>query len=327
MNNKMKIAVLSPNYSFLTGNRTMHQWAEVFINKYADKIVTYEEAKEYKGDAIVCFNGRPDLPKNCPPKEFKGLKLLHLMDHVFQVENTNKALKENEIDYLMCYNRHDLYDPFFQHAYPEYVGKVIPVPFGYNETRFKVQKTFLERKNKCVALGAVNPVSDPLCIADIRVYATFNANEQFTHKWRRALYENRMQLVNEIDSLLPAYPKTKDFNYDIVETYNNYRMFTSGESIMNYPSVKTFEGMACGSVLVCSDHQCYKDLGLVDGLNCIMHKQNSIKSFQEVVQYYRDSKEELELIARAGQKHVEKNFNPNIIAKNLFNNIKKVWKK
>lgn len=323
----MKVAVLRPNFSFLTGDRTMHKWAEVFMNEYADGIVDYEGAKTYKGDAIVCFNGRPDLPQNCPPKEFKGLKLVHMMDHVFQVENTNKALKENEIDYLMCYNKHDEYDPFFKHAYPDYLGKVIPVPFGYNDIRFKNKKTFSERKNKCIALGAVNPVSDPLCIADIKVYAEFNAHEKFTHKWRRELFLKQDYLENEMDSLLPAYPKTKDFEYDIVETYNNYKMFTSGESIMNYPSVKTFEGMASGSVLVCSDHQCYKDLGLIDGMNCIMHSQNNINTFQEVVQYYQSSPKDLNRISLSGQKHVERHFNPDIIALNLFHDIKSIWKK
>ena len=126
----MRIAVLNPNMGFLSGDKTMHQWAEMFINTYADKVVTYEEAKTYDGDAIVCFNGRPDLPENCPPKEFKGLKIVHLMDHVFQSVNTFRALRDNEIDYVMCYNRHDLHDQFFRYVYKGYIGKVIPVPFG-----------------------------------------------------------------------------------------------------------------------------------------------------------------------------------------------------
>lgn len=314
----MRIAVLNPNYNFLSGPRSMHRYAEVFINKYCSDILTYEQAQVYKGDVIVQLSGRPDLFQNCPPKEFKGLKVVHLMDHVFQVNRTNEKLKENEIDYVMCYNRHDLYDDFFKYAYKEYIGKVIPVPFGFNDLRFSSKYPYLERKNKVLALGAVNPVSDPLCIADIAVYAAFYKDEPFTHKWRRMLSLNEKRFESIMDSLLPSYPKTKDFSYDIVGKYNEYKMFTSGESIMNYPSVKTFEGMACGSVLVCSDHQCYKDLGLVDKQNCLMHSQYDLNSFEEVVLWGQNNPEELARISEEGINLAKERYTPEKIADYLF---------
>jgi len=321
----LKIGVLSPNMAFFSGEKSMHRWAEEFIDEYADMTLSYEKAKTYDGDIMVCFNGRPDLAQNCPPKEFKGMSALHLQDHVFQTEKTLQVLKENEIDYVLAYNRHDKHDPFFKAIYKDYIGKVIDVPFGYNDLRFRDNKDFSDRKNKVIALGSVNPVADPLCIADIEVYAEFNKAEDFTHKWRRMLVDHRHILSAEMDSLLPVFPQTKDFGYDIVETYNNYRMFTSGESIMNYPSVKTFEGMACGSVLVCSDHACYKELGLYDGLNCIMHKQYDIEDFRKNIQFYQQYPAALERIAKEGKSLVEKNYNPKMIAKTLYNNLERKW--
>ncbi len=322
---EIKIALLNPNMGFLSGDKSMHRWAEEFIDHYVDEIVSYEEAKTYDGDMILCFNGRPDLPLNCPPKEFKGFKAVHLMDHVFQTDKTKQALLENEVDWVMGYNKHDKHDAFFQKFFPEYKDKVIHIPFGYNDRRFKDKNDFEDRKNKVVALGSVNPVSDPLCIADIERYAEFNKHEEFTHKWRRMLVNERNMLLPEMDSVLPIFPKTKDFSYDIVEKYNSYMMFTSGESIMNYPSVKTFEGIACGSVLVCSDHECYKELGFEDGFNCIMHKQYDIKDFQEKVRYYQALPTVLERISRQGKAFVSYNYRPKIIADKLYSKLEKIW--
>lgn len=321
----LKIGVLKPNWGFISGDKSMHLWASEFIKRYCEKELTFEECKTYEGDMVIQVNGRPDLPYNCPPKEFKGIKVVHLQDHVFQVEKTKQILKENNVQYVMAYNRHDKYDPFFQANFPEYKNKVIGVPFGFNDKRFGDNKEFSSRKNKVIALGSVNPVSDPLCIADIEVYAKFNKHEEFTHKWRKMLVENSADLWKEMDSLLPVFPQTKNFDYDIVETYNNYKMFTSGESIMNYPSVKTFEGMACGSVLVCSDHQCYKDLGLINGLNCIMHKQCDIEDFKEQVSYYQHDQEALEKISQEGKRLVNYNYTPEHIAEKLFHNLETIW--
>jgi len=324
-NMHMRVGVINPNLGFLTGDRSMHRWAEQFMRLDNVDVITYEEAKEYDGDVLVSLNGRPDLHKNHPPKEFKGLKIVHLMDHVFQTDSTLQVLKDNDVSHVMCYNRHDLHDKFFQHFYKDYCGKVIAVPFGYNDLRFSDQQSFQERKNKCIALGSVNPVRDAGCMADIARFMEFYKDEEFTHKWRRILSEGEHELRFEMDSVLPAYPKTKDFDYDIVKAYNSYRMFTSGESIMNYPSVKTFEGMACGSALVCSNHECYTSLGFIDGQNCIMHEQNNLLDFKVQINYYQNSYKELEKIARAGKKFVEHHYNPRTIALDLFSNIEHIW--
>lgn len=320
----MRIKVLNSNYGFLTGDRSMHRWAEEFMNTYTEGAISYEDAKSYDGDMIVCLNGRPDLFENCPPKEFKGVKVVHLMDHVFRVKETLSVLKENNVTHLMCYNRHDLYDPFFKHFYSDYIGKVIPVPFGYNDLRFKNNTPFEQRKNKVVSLGSVNPVSDPLCLSDIQEYADFNKGEKFTHKWRRMLVENIGDLKDIMDSRLPVFPETKDFGYDIAQEYNGYKMFTTCASIMNYPSVKTFEGMACGSVFVCEDLPCYRDIGFIHGQNCVMHEKGNIEDFKWEVTQMENNPQWLELISKNGQKFVEKNFNPKKIAENLYHDLCKL---
>jgi glycosyltransferase involved in cell wall biosynthesis len=312
-----RIAVLEPNLGFLTGDRTLHRYAEVFMELFSDGVVSYDEAKTYQGDAIVCFNGRPDLDRNHPPKEFKGLKVVHLMDHVFQVERALKNLREHDVHYVLGYNRHDKYDPFFQAHFGEYVEKLIPVPFGFNDLRFRSTNRFSDRINKVVGLGAVNPVSDPLCLTDIELYTTFHKNERWTHRWRKKLSDSIHFLENEMDSYFPQFPETKKFDYDILETYNAYKMFTTCEGIMNYPSVKVFEGMACGSVFIGNDNDCYKAIGLVSGQNCLLHRYEDVEDFKRTVQWAQENPKALEEISLNGQRFVRENFTPFKIASYL----------
>lgn len=317
----MRIGILNPSWGFLTGDITMHQWAEVFMNKYKPDILTLEQAKQYDGDVIVCFNGRPDIPNNCPPKEFKGLKIAHVMDHSFRAKDALKMLLDNEVDYLLGYNKHDDHDPFFREVYAPFNGKIIGVPFGFHAERFQNIIPFKERKNKVIALGSVNPVKDPFCLEDIQDFANFFREEEFTHKWRRTLVTQKNFLVDQMDSLLPEYPETKNFSYNIAEVYNQYQMFTSCESIMNYPSVKTFEGMACGSVLVCPDTACFRELGLVHGENCLMHKPHDLLAFKKLVAYWQDSPEALERISQKGVEFVRANYSPSRVAEDLYYSI------
>ena len=96
----------------------------------------------------------------------------------------------------------------------------------------------------------------------------------------------KLKELNEIDSMLPEFPQIKDFRYDLVEKFNDYRMFTSCESIFNFPPAKYFEGPASGSVLVCAEHDCNKEFGFKDGDNCIMYEPYNIDNFKEKISFY-----------------------------------------
>ena len=113
-------------------------------------------------DALVSFNGRPDLRCYAPPKGFKGLKVWHVMDYIFNAPLANTSLTKGGVDYVMGYTDHGQFCPFFGKYYIRYTGRVITVPFGYGK-RFKCTVPADERVNKVIALEAVNPVNDPLC--------------------------------------------------------------------------------------------------------------------------------------------------------------------
>ena len=124
-----------------------------------------------------------------------------------------------------------------------------------------------------------------------------------------------------MDSRLPDYPETKNFKYDIVKTFNDYKMFVNCESLQYFPSGKTFEGPASGSVLVCSDHQCYFDLGFIDGVNCIKHKEFDVDDFKKKVTYYLNNLDKLKDIQQEGTRMVRDNFSHKKIAQYVHEKI------
>jgi len=293
------------------------------INPFLFKIILSEKKLISSVEAVVCLNGNPYREENWPVKRFKKLKIHHLMDYTFYPALSHEVLKANGVDYVFGYNEHDKYCSLFINKYPSYVGKVIPVPFGFSE-RFKSITTFEKRKNKCLALGSINSFDDPVHnIDDLKETNEFflKKGERFMHKFRRMLKENEKDLEKIMDSRLPDYPETKNFKYDIVEALNNYKLFVNCESLQYFPSAKTFEGPACGSVLVCSDHPCFTDLGFEDGVNCIKHKQFDITDFEDKVTYYLNNPGKLKKIQQKGTRMVREKFSHKAIAQYVYNKI------
>jgi len=315
---QLKIGVLNPNIGFLTGHKTMHKWAEYFINTYKCDTLTYEEAKTYDGDCIVCFNGRPDLLENVPPKEFKGLKFCHVMDYSFYPKESLKALRDNKVQFIGSYAQSDELDEFFKIYYAEFKGNVFSIPFGYNDDRFK--DLHQSREMKCAGLGAINKVDEG--IPDLKEYKTYFKNEEYSHPWRNTLRNNAVKMENIFRSYFPVEPESKDFSYNIEEVYNKYAFFTTCESICNYPSVKVYEGMASGCIFIGNKSHCYENIGLRSGYNCILHEKNDIEDFKRVLSEHINNPELLKQIKTNSKAHAKVFFNPKKIATNLYNKLK-----
>ena len=284
------------------------------------EILTTEKELNRKCDVLLNFNshlGKSQFTQSL--KKFNGLKIFHVNDYFWNrpASELNIYLEKYGVDYLMGYSRHDLHCEYFKKSFPSYLGKVISVPFGFSD-RFVLLNTFENRNNKCLALGSVNPLR-PLQsdLSNFVESANFFPDESWFHKFRRMLVIEKNNLSNIMDSMLPEFPEYKDFQYDLVDKLNSYKMFVSDESIFNFPPAKYFEGPACGSVLVCSDHNCNKELGFIDAQNCIMHKQYDTADFGEKIRYYLDNQDKLSKIQENGTKYVRDNFNHKSIAKKL----------
>ena len=124
-----------------------------------------------------------------------------------------------------------------------------------------------------------------------------------------------------VDSMLPEFPQIKDFQYDLVGKFNEYRMFISDESIFNFPPAKYFEGPASGSVLICADHDCNREFGFKDSENCIMYEVGNIDDLLDRVSYYMKNETILSEIQEKGTNFVRSTYSHKQVALNLFKTI------
>jgi hypothetical protein len=281
-----------------------------------------ESALRRHSDVLINFNGLPYVRGNGPVRRFPGLKIWHAFEYVFNANESYALLKAGGVDAVMGYADHGRYCPFFQAHYPEYVGRVIPVPFGFGE-RFVNTTPFSDRLAKVVALGAVNPVKDPLAhrFGDLSAYEAFYHNQIWTHAWRHLLREHKESLPDLMDCFLPTPPATKSFNYDAVAMLNRYQLFANDEGLMNFPPARTYEGVAAGAVLVCSDHPVYSDLGFVDGVNCLRHPRHDIYGFRARVTAALADPAQLGRIAATGTAMVRSRFSHAAVAEKLHADI------
>ena len=291
------------------------------------KIIYTQKELNSKCDVLISFNTHlRDMGVSKAVKKFDGLKVWHVGDYFWNepASQINKRFLNYGISHIMGYAAHDKYCNYFKKSFPTYEGKVIPVPFGYAD-RFKNEINFEHRINKVIGVGSVNPLK-PLDypIYNYRESSDFYPDESWFHKTRRKLIINKKTLNNHMDFLFPEFPKIKDFRYNLVEKFNEYKMFTSCESIWYFPPAKTFEGSACGTVNVCIDHDCNKDFGFRDGINCIMYKEGDLNDFREKIDFYMRNDSLLNEISNNAINHVSKNHKHEMIAKHIVDSIKRV---
>jgi glycosyltransferase involved in cell wall biosynthesis len=258
---------------------------------------------------------------------FDGLKIFHVGDYFWYRPGSElyRLLQRSGVDHLFGYAMHDRYCAYFQSYFPGYRGKVWGIPFGFAR-RFQPLKPFIERSNKAVAVGSVNPLR-PLqdAVHNYRETADFFPDENWFHKFRRQLVLNKSQLAGVMDSMLPEFPAIKDFKYDLVAKFNDYRMFVTCESIYFFPSAKVFEGPACGTTLVCADHDCNREYGFEDGRNCVMYQPYNINDFVDKVDWYQRNELRLSEIAEKGHRFVTGNYSHENVANEIWDTTKLIW--
>lgn len=280
-----------------------------------------------KADALVCFNYLPHGPRNRPPRRFGGLKVWHTMDFVFNAPRANAALDRGGVSAVMGYCDHSRHSAFFLAHYPRYTGRVIPVPFGF-APRFEERTPMSARIQKVIALGSVNPVAEKGFPQETSVdaYVRFYPEEKWTHRWRRLLVEHGADLADLMDSQLPVWPATKNPEYDAVEMLNRYALFANDEGLMAFPPARTYEGLAAGAILVGNQHPCYAEIGLKDGVNCVLHRPLDIGDFREKVSRLLSQPDKLAAIAHAGRALVRDHYSHAAIAQELRRRLEALWR-
>lgn len=268
-------------------------------------------------DILVCLEGRPYVPEMAPPREFDGLKAYHAWEFVFHAPEANQALVTGGVDVVLGYCRHDEYSPFFRAMYPSFTGRTLAVPFGFGP-RFAPTVPFGERDNRVIGLGSVNPVDDPLCPpGELDAYVAFHPEVRWTHGWRRTLLEHDEQLADILDARFPVFPETKDLSYDAVAALNRCTMFANDPGLMAFPPARTYEGPACGTVLVGEDSTVHRDLGFVHGETALLHRAGDVEDFARVVREAQAEPGHLAQVAEAGRRLVNERYTHAAVARTL----------
>lgn len=342
---KYRIIVQNPRFIFDDQSRNFNGYNYKFVEKYCDGILLYARPWKYfkyrrklkelgwnkkiylkigqanrHSDALVCFNGRPYLKANKPSAKYIRKKFFHVMDFAEKVEEINKALERGNVDYLLGYCAHDRYSAFFRRYFGNYMQKVISVPFGYAD-RFENKEKISKRINKCVALGSLNPIVDPLIKTDnLQAFKNYYSDHEYSHEVRKKISENAGFWKDCIDSMLPVYPTTKNNTYDAVEVLNKYSMFINDASVDEFPPARTYEGIACGCVMVAEQLETFKDMGFVDGINCIMFPKGDYDEMVRKIRYYMEHLEELSVI-QSKSLELASSFSHKKIADRLYQEI------
>jgi hypothetical protein len=266
------------------------------------------------------------------------LKVIHLSHYGYNSKLGATNCRLIGVDYFVAESNLFINSPFFRENFNWYQKDVLVLPFVPGE-RFIVKKMFKDRKNIAVATGTLtSAISDPV------FFDFFKSN--ILQPMRSTIFENSEFLKNQVDCKISkvkhlvrnksayfehvilkirSYARlfyfllnSKDFKYysndrdyfksDIVETYNDYKMFVNPEEIIGLPGIGFVEGMACGAVYIGKVDKMYSDLGMIEGIHYIGY-DGSLEDLKSKIEYYQNNQSELETIAANSIEFVQTRLN------------------
>lgn len=301
------------------------------------KITILKHASEIrKDDLVILYNVCSDNYRGMDGiHAFKALSMLHFHGSARESDVINKA------DITCLFGEVDLQKNCELYRRYYYVDKPwVTHPFVYAE-RFQNRVPFNERNNMAFATGTItykqhdeflDTYGDP---CDQPTRKQIKDDPEF---FRDTIYctssdyleDDAGKKVNETDfCLIKLYKKVynrthvgkqkKYYSFDMVESFNSYKMCIVGEEILGIPGIGFVEGMACGCAYIGQDMPAYRDWGLVPGVHYITY-DGSKEDLKRVIQYYQmdEHQEELEKIAKTGCEYVRTHFNGDAVAENLL---------
>jgi len=291
-------------------------------------------------------NAKFDVIPDLVIRNFKNiisLKVVHLTHYMYNIELGSQNAALANIDLFVAENNLFRNSAFFRHFYSWYHKDVYVLPFVPKE-RFKKYVEFSLRKNKAVATGTLT-----FLMGDKNFIDFFHSPQ--VHPIRNEIYTNKEALKPFIDSYISDIKEGKEikinkakskikkiltrlyndffvkqkkyFSFDIVEKYNDYKMFIVPEEINDLPGIGFVEGMACGAAYIGQKNRMYEDLGLCDKVHYIGY-DGTMNDLIDKIKYYQTNIKELEVIAQNGYNFVMENFNKEIVIKNFINFLEKM---
>lgn len=339
-NENENLMKLLNKFSYFENRKTMK------VNGIDEKKITVlRNASEIRPDDLVILYNicRDNYRQMSGVDAFKALSMLHFHG----LEKENSIINEANVSCLFGEVNLEKECAIYKRYY--HINKPWVVhPFVYAE-RFQNIKPFSERKNMAFATGTityklhkefvetyVNPCDQPTR-KQIKDNPEFFKDTVFCTS-SDYLEDNAGKTVKKSD-LFPVkiYKKVynrlfigkqkKYYSFDMVESFNNYKMCIVGEEILGIPGIGFVEGMACGCAYIGQDMPAYRDWGLVPGVHYITY-DGSKEDLKRVIEYYQmdEHQEELEKIAKTGCEYVRTNFNGKAAAEKLMQQLEKQQK-
>ena len=201
----------------------------------------------------------------------------------------------------------------------------------------------MKRMNKALAVGTITysryaeflAVHGDSCLQPIRRMIR-DAAEQMTPYYdcvsRDYDEEHKGKEIRKNDNLIVKTYKSlwnkshvgqqkSYFSFDMVEKFNQYKMFICGEEILGVPGIGFVEGMACGCAYIGCRAYDYAAYGMVEGVHYIGY-DGTLDDLQEKIEYYQQHEDELERIAQAGYAFARENFTPEVVTTKLLEQLK-----
>jgi glycosyltransferase involved in cell wall biosynthesis len=288
-------------------------------------------------------------------KNTKAYKILHFTHYGYNIKLGSFFVKQANIDLFICENNLLKNSKFFNKFYDWYSGKFYTLPFVAS-SRFVNKIKFNERKNLAIASGTItHPMADDEFVKfynsnmlqpirnliynnknklnkyiDCKI-SPININENKKSDHHNLLTKILSYTYNDIENICKLVTKSKIlqskhelkheteyYKFDIVDTYNNYKMFIVPEEIIDLPAIGFVEGMNCGSAFIGINNKMYTDIGLIDKINYIAYN-GTLDDLINKINYYQRNPKELESIARNGYEFAKRYFNKKTVFNNFIN--------
>jgi len=307
------------------------------LNPFKQRIIFNRKKLDEKSDILFSFAFCTEMFLNeqmiekSTIKSFGGKKLLHASHFYKLTKKISENVRKSGTKYMVA--EADLKKSPYFNKFFGFIDEVYVLPHVLRK-RYVKTKGFEERKNICLALGTL--VIEDESDESNKDYFDFFQTDTL-HPMRKAIFENKASLTGLIDCNINfhnkdriaitnksnLYKKSNIFKilYDlfflsegkeyhsmnIVEKYNEYKMFIAPEENIGLSSINLIEGMACGCAYIGIDHPMYTDLGMIDKQHYIAYN-GTLDDLRNKIQYYQSHSQELADIAQNGYAFAKKRF-------------------
>lgn len=310
------------------------------------RITTITNVKDIRHDDIIIFYNlmQTNYRGLTDANAFKVACMIHFGGGASQYD----LIREAGVDSFMCeVNLQKTSELFRRYCTLDLPWIVHPFVFG---ERFKNNKPFAERKNKCFSTGTITykneeefleVYGDP-CDQPARKFVKDNPEffkETVDCYSCDYLEDETGKIIKDADNAIVKLYKryynrthlgkqTKYFSFNMVEKFNDYKMHLLGEEILGVPGIGFVEGMACGSAYIGLDSPMYRDYGLIPGVHYIAY-DGTKEGLKSTIEFWQkeENQEELERIAKTGCTFVRENFCGPKVAERLMEALKSEQKK